>query len=267
MLGSLEVDGAFGPLPVRRGRAERLLLSLLLRDGQPVRSTTLYDEIWPEERPVHEDNALQVLVSYLRRRFDGEPELSIERSLGAYRLRVPDDVVDQRRFRSAVRRLDDVADPRGRLRVAETALGLWRGTPYAEIADEPHARAAVVRLDQLRVTAVEHRARALLELGRAGSVADDLEADVLAHPFREQLLALRVLALYRSGRQAEALAALAGARRALRDELGLDPGPELRRLEAAVLDQAPELDWPGRPVVRLAPPVATDVAQPLARGA
>ena len=267
VLGSLEVVGVSGPLPVRRGRAERLLLSLLLRDGRPVRATTLYDELWPEARPANEGNALQVLVSYLRRLFQEEPELHIEHSFGSYRLHVPDAVVDQRCFRTAVQRLDDLPDAHGRLRAAGAALAMWRGTPFAEVADEPQARATVMQLEQLRITAVEHRARALLELGRAGSVADDLEAHVLAHPFREHLLALRVLALYRSGRQVEALAALAGARRALREELGLDPGPELRGLEIAVLEQAPELDWPGRPVVRLPPPAVPDHAHPLARGA
>ena len=267
VLGSLEVDGAGEPLPIRRGRAERLLLTLLLRDGDPVRATTLYDELWPEARPVHEGNALQVLVSYLRRRFREEPELRIEHRLGSYRLQVPDDVVDGRRFRSAVQRLDGLTDPRGRLHAADAALALWRGTPFTEIADEPQARAAIRHLEQLRLTAVEHRARALLELGRPDSVADDLQAHVLAHPFREHLLSLRVLALYRSGRQAEALAALAGARRALREELGLDPGPGLSRLEVAILEQAPELDWPGRPVVRLSPPPLPELPHQLARGA
>ena len=267
MLGTLEVDGSRGPLPPRRGRAQRLLLSLVLREGHPVRSTTLYDELWPETRPMYEDNALQVLVSYLRRRFHGEPELRIERSLGAYRLVVPDDAVDQRRFRRVVQRLDCLPDPQVRLRTADVALGLWRGTPYTEVADEPPFRAAVVQLEQLRFAAVEQRASALLELGRAGSVADDLAPHVLAHPFREHLLGLRVLALYRAGRQAEALAALGGARRALREELGLDPGPALRRLEAAVLDQAPELDWPGRPALRLLPPAVPELARRLARGA
>ena len=125
----------------------------------------------------------------------------------------------------------------------DAALGLWRGEPYAELEDAPDARAERVRLEELRLLAVEDRALAQVWLGQHATAAAELEALTASHPLRERLWGLRALALTRSGRQADALAVLRQVRTVLDDELGLEPGTELRALQTAVLRQDPALEW------------------------
>ncbi|MGY1814752.1 ATP-binding protein [Blastococcus sp. SYSU D00820] len=244
VLGPLEVLRAGRPVPVRRGRPRRLLLALLIRRGDPVPQDALVDQLWGAEPPVNAGNALHVLVSYLRRTVVG-PELAIERAATGYRLVVDPDRVDAHRFEQLVRRAAaEDGDPAGRLADATGALALWRGPALAEAADDAFAQADIARLGELRVQAQEARAAALLDLGRHDEALPDLGQLVREHPFRERLHGQHALALYRAGRQADALAALDRARSALAEELGLDPGPHLQDLARRILRQDPALDAP-----------------------
>ncbi len=262
VLGPLEFRRDGRPVEVRRGRPRRLLLSLLLRRGDPVPQETLIDQLWQEAPPVNADNALHILVSYLRRTVAGE-ELRIDRVPTGYRLVVDPGDVDAYRFEELVRRAGAAEDPAGRLRAASEALALWRGPALLEAVDDEFARGDVTRLDELRVQAHELRAAALLGLGRQDEALPDLAQLVREHPFRERLHGHFALALYRAGRQAEALAALDRTRTALREELGLDPGPELAELARRILRQDPALTVaPSAPEVRVpepapAPPAGT----------
>ncbi len=270
VLGPLEVRRDGRPAPVRRGRPRRLLLSLLLRRGDPVPQETLIDQLWQDAPPVDADNALHVLVSYLRRTIAGA-ELRIDRAPTGYRLVVDPDRVDAYRFEDLVRRAASAEDdPAGRLSAASEALALWRGPALAEAAEDAFAEAAIARLDELRVQAEELRIEAVLDLGRHDEALPDLARLVREHPFRERLHAQAALALYRAGRQAEALAALDRARSALVEELGLDPGPRLQELERRILRQDPELDAvppPSTPAPAAPPsPAARAPANPDAPG-
>ena len=130
------------------------------------------------------------------------------------------------------------------------ALALWRGAPLAEVSDEPFAQAEIARLNELRAGVIEDRIEADLALGRHGDVVSELEALVAAHPLRERLYQQLMIALYRCGRQAEALAVYRSARRVLMQELGIEPGPGLKRLERAILEQDVSLEPPARPPER-----------------
>lgn len=239
VLGPLEVWRDGSSLPVRRGRPRRLLLALLLQRGGAVAPETLVDQLWGDEPPANAENALQVLVSYLRRSVGG-PGLAVDRTPAGYRLVVDPDDVDMIRFEALVRTAAAAA-PTERLRAATGALALWRGAALAEAADDPFAQGDVARLEELRLQAAELRAGALLDLGRHDEALPDLGQLVRAHPFRERVHGLYALALYRSGRQADALGVLDRARTALADQLGLDPTPELQELTGRILRHDPTL--------------------------
>ena len=243
MLGPLEVRRDGEPVTVRRGRPRRLLISLLLRRGGAVSPATLIDQLWGDDQPVNADNALQLLVSSLRRALAGTGA-HVERTTAGYRLVVDPDGVDAFRFERLVRAAQATGDPGERSRLTADALALWRGAPLAEAAEDEFAVGDVVRLEELRLTAEELRLEALLALGRHDTALPDLDRAVRAWPFRERFAGLHALALYRSGRQADALAALERTRGVLAEELGLDPGPDLRRLEEQILRQDPQLDPP-----------------------
>jgi hypothetical protein len=163
-------------------------------------------------------------------------------------LRVDHDAVDAWRFEHAV--ATAATSPPDEARLTE-ALGWWRGPALAEFADEPWARVERSRLTELRLQAVERRAEARLALGRAAEAVPDLDAHVAEHPWREDAWRLLALALYRTGRQGDALAVLRRARTLLVEDLGVDPGPPLRRLEADILAQDPRLDAPAEAAARL----------------
>jgi hypothetical protein len=153
-------------------------------------------------------------------------------------------------------------DPQHAVQEFDPALGLWRGPPYAEVRDATWAVPEIARLEQLRLSVIEGRLTALLELGAHLLVVAELESHVQAHPLREHGCELLALGLYRAGRQAEALGVLRAARRRLAEELGIDPGPALQRLERNILAQAPVLDWQPRPVVPTAAVVVPPIAAP-----
>src|SRR6266545_5420114 len=249
LLGPLEVHSRGRPVEVA-GRRLRLLLAVLaLRPGQVVAAERLIDLLWEEASPPADPaNALQALVSRLRRALEAASsgERLASRPSG-YLLAVEPDQVDALRF-ERLRRDGHEALAAGRhVQAAATlreALELWRGQALAEFATEPFAAANATRLEELRLGALEDRIEAELALGEHARLVGELEALAAEHPLRERLHALLMRALYGAGRQAEALAAYQRARQVLADQAGLDPGPELRQVEQAVLAQDPSLSGP-----------------------
>jgi DNA-binding SARP family transcriptional activator len=271
MLGSLEVLDGGRPLPLGRPKQRVVLAVLLVHANRVVGLDRLVEELWGEAAPPQAIGSLQAYVSHLRRLLDpGRSARTPARVLVSqppgYRLVVAPEDLDAARFQALAAEGHRLLEAGEHARAAEAlaeALGLWRGPVLADIADAPFAQAERARLEELRVVALEDRAAAELALGRHAMVAAELEQLAAAHPFRERLHGLRVLALYRSGRQAEALGAYQAASGLLRQELGIDPAPWLRRLEAEILNQAPELDWSpatGPPVDLPEPPPAGEPA-------
>ena len=188
--------------------------------------------------------AVRTFVAELRRALEPDrpprtPARLLVTEPPGYALRAAPDAVDAWRFEAAVAAAASRAAPRRRWTAARTALALWRGPAYAEFAGEDWARGERSRLDELRLLAVERRAEALLALGRAAEAVPDLQAHAGRASLREDAWRLLALALYRSGRQGDALAVLRRARGRAGDQLGVDPGPRLRRLEADILAQDP----------------------------
>ncbi|WP_250001658.1 BTAD domain-containing putative transcriptional regulator [Actinoplanes sp. M2I2] len=230
----IEVDGAVadlgGPLP------RRLVAALLAAEGRPVREDALADAIWGDETPPHPTASLQAYVSRLRRALGGRSPLA--RAGAGYRLTVDD--TDAARFAAEVLRGRELLDedrPAEALRLFDAALARWRGEAYADLPGHP----ARTRLDELRAVAVEERLAARLADGDAAGAVGELEAATAAEPYRERGWELLILALYRGGRQADALAALRRVRERLADDLGIDPGPALQSLERRLLAQDPGL--------------------------
>ena len=267
ILGPLEVRAPAGAVPIRRGLPRTLLIALVLRPGQTVSSDFLVELLWgDDDLPRNPANALQIQVSYLRKTLgNAEPDGAalLETRAGGYALVVDRDRVDAHRFESITKQLA----PLDTLRSSETlsaaldevnaALALWRGDALEDMADAEFARGEITRLDELRWGATERRIDLLLQLGRHSEAVGDLSELVQRLPLRERIHEQLVLALYRSGRQAEALRAYEDVRRTLSEELGLDPGPELRGLERAVLHHDPALDWTPPPSEQTAGQSAT----------
>jgi predicted ATPase/DNA-binding SARP family transcriptional activator len=249
LLGPLEVSRDGRPVEVA-GRRLRLLLAVLaLQAGRVVEAERLVDLLWPPAGlPADPGNALQALVSRLRRALEpaGADGRVVARAPG-YLLAVAPDEVDVLRF-ERLAAAGHAALAAGRHREAAAALrsglGLWRGPALADFAGEPFAAGTATRLEELRLGAVEDRCDAELALGEHARLVGELEALVAEHPLRERSHALLMRALYGAGRQADALAAYQRARQVLADQAGLDPGPELRQVEQAVLAQDPSLSAP-----------------------
>jgi DNA-binding SARP family transcriptional activator len=251
LLGPLVAIRDGRPLDLRGPKQRAVLAALLVARGRAVSVEHLIDGIWGDNAPARVTGTLQAYISNLRRvlepeRSPGEPPAVLVTRPHGYALLVPDDAVDARRFERLVahgRSLladDRAADAR---RAFDEALDLWRGDALADFVDEPFATAEVTRLEELRSLALEGRIEANLALGEHDAVIPEIEALVAAEPLRERGWALLMLALYRAGRQADALHRFRAARDILADELGLDPGPALKRLEADILSQSPTLDW------------------------
>ncbi|MFI7448792.1 BTAD domain-containing putative transcriptional regulator [Nonomuraea sp. NPDC049714] len=259
-------------------RQRAVLARLLVARGQVVPVDTLLYDLWADDTAKGAQSGLQVYISRLRRVLEpgrprGGPNRLLVTVASGYALRVAADQVDALRFEQLVRAAGEhleEGDPhaaRGRL---EKALGLWRGTPYSDFADQQWAEAEVNRLTELRLVARERHADTGLRLGMHAETVPDLEALTTEHPLREEGWRLLALGLYRCGRQGDALAALRRTRAILADELGIDPGPALRKLESDILSQAPELElaapprtsrqvpaadtWPPRPATPVEPP-------------
>jgi DNA-binding SARP family transcriptional activator/ABC-type branched-subunit amino acid transport system substrate-binding protein len=246
ILGTLEVVRDGHAVEVGAGRQRALLALLLLARNTAVGSDRIVEELWNGNAPATASKVVQNLVSQLRRGIGGEEVL---RTRGhGYELAVADEALDAGRFERLVEEgreaLDD--DPQRAAELLREALALWRGPALGELADEPWARAEAGRLEERRLVAFERRVDADLALGRHADLVGELEAAVAREPLRERLRAQLMLALYRSGRQADALEAYRAGRRVLIEELGIEPGPELTRLQAAILEQDPALDAPAR---------------------
>jgi DNA-binding SARP family transcriptional activator len=250
LLGPLEAVDGTRALGLGGGKQRALLALLLLAANRVVSVEQIIDELWGESPPDTAANAVQVHVASLRRIL--EPDRSggtatavlVTRSPG-YLLRVEPDHVDVLRFERLVdeaRQLLD-RDPEAASARLRQALALRRGPTLADVLLQGPARGQITRLEELYLSALEDRIQADLQLGRHGALVGELGALVAAHPVRERPRAQLMLALYRCGRQAEALEAYQSARRLLADELGIDPGTELQRLERAILHQDPTLAW------------------------
>ncbi|HYH58455.1 MAG TPA: BTAD domain-containing putative transcriptional regulator [Thermoleophilaceae bacterium] len=247
VLGPLEVvvDGRSAPLGGTQQRA--VLAILLLRRGEVVTAERIVDELWAERPPETAVKTVQVYVSRLRKVIGGEV---LATRGGGYALDLPDDQVDAARFeRLAAEGRDALArgDATEAAKLLSSALELWRGRPLEDLAYQAFAQAEISRLEEVRLGALESRIDADLALGRHAAVVPELEGLVREHPTREHLRAQLMLALYRSGRQTDALESYRALQRALSDELGLEPGAELKQLERAMLNQDPELAAPAAP--------------------
>ena len=234
------------------------LASLVLRAGRVVSLEQLIDDLWPEDPPARAAATVQVFVSNLRRALEpdrprGAPATVLVTAAPGDRLAVDPAAVDAHAFARLVdegRAALTGDDPERAAELLARAAELWRGPALADLPDAPFVRVEAARLDELRLGAAEDRADAELALGRHTALVPELERRVQTHPMRERSRAQLMLALYRCGRQADALAAYRQGRRVLRDELGLDPGARLRELEQAVLRHDPGLTWePPLPVV------------------
>jgi DNA-binding SARP family transcriptional activator/type II secretory pathway predicted ATPase ExeA len=255
LFGSLEVaDGSGRVLDLGTRKQRALTAMLALEPGRVVSLDRLIDELWAGEPPAQATRTLQAYIAHLRKVLEPDrpprtpPTVLLTRDPG-YRLDVPPGRVDLWRFTAGA---DEGREALARgahaeaVEILDRALGLWRGEPLAEFADQEFARPVTARFAELRMAALEDRFDARLALGEAASLVPELEALVEDGPYRERAWSLLVLALYRAGRQADALAALRRVRTRLADDLGLRPGPALQELERAVFDQAPELASPPR---------------------
>ena len=267
LLGPLEVADGERPVTVGAGKRRALLAVLLLHANEVVPAERLIDELWGERPPATVAKSLHVYVSQLRKELghgNGAAETVLRTHGNGYVIVVGPDDVDCRCFERLLadaRHAAEAGDPgRASARLGE-ALAMWRGPPLADFAYEPFAQREIARLEELRLDAVEARIDADLELGRHRELAGELEALVDEHPLRERLRGQLMLALYRSGRQAEALQTYRDGRSRLDAELGLEPSPALRELEVAILEHSPALA-PPKPATTPPPPPPPPAAPP-----
>ena len=243
LLGPVEVTLDGRPLHLGPAKQRAVFAILALRANSVVAIDDLIEGLWGEQPPATAVKLIQLHVSQLRKVLAGSDAQLVTRSR-AYELRLPADAVDVER----VERLAEIAARgNGDAGAAREALALWRGTPLVDVIDEPFAAAEVRRLDDLRLRLTEQALGADLDAGRHDEVIGRLDDLVREHPLRERLHALRMRALYAAGRQAEALAAFREAREILIEEVGVEPGPELRELHEAMLRQDPALAPAQRP--------------------
>jgi predicted ATPase/DNA-binding SARP family transcriptional activator len=243
ILGPLEIAGEHGPVDLRAAKHRRLLAALTLAGGQACSADALVDAVWGVSPPVSARKLLQVYVSQLRKALPSREALVTTPS--GYVLRFENVSLDADRFE---RLLDDAVEAmaQGNASLAlshlDRALALWRGPAYADVLYEDFARAEAERLEELRLAALEARLEALSQLGRNDEVLGEALAMARDHPLRERVQGLAMLALYRAGRQTEALDRYVELRRRLDDELGLEPSVELRELQRRILEQDPGLN-------------------------
>ncbi len=248
LLGPLAVTEQDRTLSLGGVKQRSLLALLLLHANEVVAADRLIGELWGESPPATAAKSIQSYVMRYRRELGAE---RLTTRAPGYVLNVEPDELDVavfERLRAEARR----AEPARAAAKLREALALWRGSPLADLAYEPFAQTEVARLEELRLTALEERIDAELACGRHADLIGELETLIAAHPLRERLRGQLMLALYRTGRQAEALHVYRAARQELAEELGLEPGEELRRLEQAILQHDPELGLEQRP--RRAPP-------------
>ncbi|MGH2381010.1 MAG: BTAD domain-containing putative transcriptional regulator, partial [Candidatus Limnocylindria bacterium] len=258
ILGPTEVVDGERRVPLPSGRGRALLALLALHAGEPVSADRLIDELWGEDPPPTARTVVHGLVSRLRGVLEpgsakAQPGALLQTFGSGYRLAIEPDAVDAHRFK---RLIDESRGAPEEVRAAKlsAALSLWRGPALADFLYQPFAQRAISALEELRIQAIEDRIEADLASGRAADLVPDLEQLIQDHPFRERLRGSLMLALYRSGRQADALQGYRDARSLLVEELGLEPGPALRELETAILRQDPALEVPSTDRARTGPP-------------
>jgi DNA-binding SARP family transcriptional activator len=257
VLGSLSAQESSRAVDLGGPRQRAVLGLLLIARGSIVPADRIVDDLWRGEPPPRAMGALQVYVSNLRRSLEPDrpprtpARILVSRPPG-YAIAGSDAgvTVDAWAFENAVTLGAAQNEPEAAYEIYGDALRLWQGPAYAEFRDESWAAPEIARLEELRTATREHQQQAALDLGRHAAAIGQLEAMVSEHPLQEESWRLLALALYRSGRQAEALGAVRRARAVLAEEIGVDPGPALQQLEADLLRQDPGLDWQppnGRP--------------------
>jgi DNA-binding SARP family transcriptional activator len=247
ILGPLGVSREGRPLDLGGHRQKVLVCLLLLHANEVVSAERIIDALWGEAPPATARKALQVQVSRLRRILGAGV---LETRAPGYFIRVQEGELDaQRHERLATQGKHALAagEPGRAAALLRTALGLWQGPALADVIYEPFAQEAAGQLEELRLSCLEERIEADLALGRHTDLVGELEVLTDRHPYRERLSGRLMLALYRSGRQAEALEVYRQSRDRLVDELGIEPGPELRSLASRVLNQDPGLGWTAPP--------------------
>ncbi len=251
ILGSFEVSDGERKVALGGFKQRATLAVLVLAPNRVVPVDQMVHQLWGEHPPRQATGSLQAYVSNLRRalepdRAPREPPRILRSEAAGYRLAIDPAAVDAARFEhlaAAGRAHLREGQPRAARDALAESLGLWRGPALGEFRDEPFARIEAAGLEELRADALEGRVAADLALGEHGAVVAELQRLVTEEPLREQLWAHLMVALYRAGRQGDALAAYRQCRQTLDAELGLEPGPRLRALEADVLRQASSLDW------------------------
>jgi DNA-binding SARP family transcriptional activator/ABC-type transport system substrate-binding protein len=269
VLGALAVSHEGGQVPLGSRKQRAVLAILLLRANEVVTPDSLIDELWGEHPPPSAAHTLQVYVSRLRAglRAGRAPEDVLVTRPSGYMLRVGFHELDLDRFEHLAaegRRALEAGSPDRAADKLREALGIWKGAPLADLAFEPFARVDVERLEERRLAAREDRIEADLALGRHDALVAELKGLVERHPMRERLRGQLMLALYRAGRHADALATYREARDHLVGELGLEPSKALRALEQAVLRQDASLDR--APAIEEQSSVVTVVSDPAAHG-
>jgi YVTN family beta-propeller protein len=247
ILGELEAIDGDRALSLGGAKQRAVLAILIVHRGEALTTDRLIDELWGERPPATAAKTLQVYISHVRKIL-GEGVVATRG--GGYSLDVPADQVDAERFEQLAARGRDAlrdADPDTASKALHEALELWRGPALADFAYEAFAQREAARLQEARLDALEDRIDADLARGEHASLCSELEALVGEHPTRERLQGQLMLALYRSGRQAEALERYATARRSLQEELGIEPGRALAELQHRILEQDPALDPPHKP--------------------
>ena len=258
-------------LPIGPPRQQAVLCMLAMRTNRVVSRDELVDAVWGQQAPASAEGGVHTYVAGLRRilepgRSRRGPSQVLASSGGGYVLRLDAGQVDAIVFERSLqvgRRQRTSGDLNGAITALEVALGEWHGSAFAGVPG-PFAQAERVRLAELRSAAAEERAEVLLDLGRHEQAVPELAALVAEHPLRERMRGLLMIALYRCGRQAEALQAFHEARQVLDDELGIDPGPELRRIHQQILALDPSLEAPGTPRAAAAPPASVIAISDLA---
>jgi DNA-binding SARP family transcriptional activator/ABC-type oligopeptide transport system substrate-binding subunit/streptogramin lyase len=243
LLGPVEALRDGRPVVLGGAKLRALLGLLLLHANEVVSRDRLIDALWPDRAPGTAAHSLDVQVSRLRKAF--EPEALLLTRSGGYVLEIEREQIDVHRFERLLeggRKANAAGNPSEALEALEGALALWRGRALSDLAYEPFAQEEIERLEELRLVALEERIDAELALARHDTAISELEALAAKHPHRERLRGQLMLALYRSGRQAEALRVYLETRKRLVEELGLEPGQRLRDLEQAILRQDPALD-------------------------
>jgi DNA-binding SARP family transcriptional activator len=258
ILGPVEALVEERPLPLGSRKQRMLLAALLLRPNEILSVDQLIDALWGDATPKRAAKSLQVYVWQLRKVLGHEV---LQTRPPGYTLVLSPDGLDLHRFESLLAAAR-VEEPLGAAAILREALGLFRGRPLAEFADERFAEVEVARIEALRLEALEERIEADLALGQQAALVGELEALVAAEPLRERPRAQLMVALYRCGRQAEALAAYREGRRVLVDELGIDPSRQLQELEQTILRQDPALELPS--VAAVIPPDQAEQEQQVA---